>query len=75
MLVSIETLRRTFAAEQRMMISMALLRTVGRFLAWVGGVLSRVAGMNTGGGDTPAGPADLHGADYLFKPRPPEYRP
>jgi hypothetical protein len=57
-----------------MMMPMALLRTVGRLLAWAGGVVSRVAGMNTEG-DTPAGPADLRGADYLFKPRPPEYRP
>lgn len=54
---------------------MKFLRPVGAFAKWLGRTFFRVAGMDPGSMDAPAGPSDYQAADYLYKPAPPEYRP
>lgn len=48
---------------------MRLLRAWGAVAGWSFKAVLRVAGLMSHGG------VDPNGADYLYKPRPPEYRP
>lgn len=44
------------------------LRALGAFSKWLFSTVLRVVGIESHG-------VDPNGADYLYKPRPPEYRP
>ena len=48
---------------------MRLLGVVGRAVRWLFTTAIRVAGIGAHGG------VDPKGADYLYRPRPPEFRP
>ena len=48
---------------------MSVLRVLGVFAKWCFQTVARVAGLRSTDG------VDPNGADYLYKPRPPEYRP
>ena len=54
---------------------MRVLKYFESFLMWIGRTIVRIAGFKSGTVDAPTGIADLKAGDYLFKPKPPEYRP
>ncbi|MBC7592492.1 MAG: hypothetical protein H7288_00860 [Kineosporiaceae bacterium] len=54
---------------------MRVLGYFGSLLKWLGRTLVRIASFKSGNLDASTGIADPNAGEYLFKPKPPEYRP